>query len=301
MIWDVQYESVTKVTEEAINLVRHLDLSNRPWENGWGPPQSETDPLEAHPYLFIQYRHKGKPSEKGPLYDFFKTVQIPGNDANVNMPSPDNKRYPNPVIINEYAWLWLNRDGSTTTLTDRVYDVVFGENLSTKERIYQYNRHLGMLTEYWRTQRYCAGVMHFCGLAYSRPNEPRGQTSDHFIDITKLIFEPQFEKYVKPAFAPVGLMINFWEKNIQAGENLNIEIYAINDLDSAWNGPLTLTINKMDEVISSQVQQIAIGALDKLITINPVKMPSSKGEYQLIAKINFMGESIKSIREFSVK
>ncbi|HEX41339.1 MAG TPA: hypothetical protein ENN81_04675, partial [Phycisphaerales bacterium] len=69
-------------------------------------------------------------------------------------------------------------------------------------------RYLAALTEFWRAHRRCAGVLHFCGLGYSRPGfEERplgGATSDHFIDLEKLEFEPMFEQYVRDAFAPVG-------------------------------------------------------------------------------------------------
>ena len=34
VIWDAQNESCTPETGKAIRAVRHLDLSNRPWENG---------------------------------------------------------------------------------------------------------------------------------------------------------------------------------------------------------------------------------------------------------------------------
>ena len=52
VIWDGQNESFTDETGKAIQAVRHLDLSNRPWENGWAEPQSAADCVESHPYLF---------------------------------------------------------------------------------------------------------------------------------------------------------------------------------------------------------------------------------------------------------
>lgn len=300
VIWDAQNESVTNITGEAINMVRDMDLSNRPWENGWAIPQSETDPMEAHPYLFSRYRRRNVPGAKGPLADLLSSFQIPRNTAIDHMPPDDKKQYPNPIIINEYGWLWLNRDGSTTTLTDRVYDVAFGKNLTKEERIYQYTRNLGMLTEYWRAQRNCAGVLHFCGLGYSRPEEPRGQTSDNFIDIGNLTYEPQFIKYVRPAFAPVGLMINFWDKKIKPGEEKDISVYAINDLYDDWQGKLTLLILKEDQQINSEARDVTIPSLVLQVLNFHVKMPSKKGNYKLIAQLNLEGEQIKSIREFSV-
>ena len=54
VIWDGQNESLTDETGKAIQAVRHLDRSGRPWENGWSEPHSSTDLVESHPYLFIR-------------------------------------------------------------------------------------------------------------------------------------------------------------------------------------------------------------------------------------------------------
>jgi beta-galactosidase len=300
VIWDAQNESITDITGEAINMVRDMDLSNRPWENGWSPPQAATDPIESHPYLFGGYRRAGaKPPAKGPLSKL-NTVHIPDNDANDRYRPREEKRYSNPIIINEYAWLWLNRDGTTTTLTDRVYDVLFGENLTSGQRLDIYGRHLGIKTEYWRAHRLCAGVLHFCGLAYSRSEEPRGQTSDHFIDINILEYEPLFVKYVRPSFSPVGLMVNFWEQAVEPNQKFGIEVYVINDLDERWSGYLSLTLFRDGKEVSRTTRQVSIPNLERLITTFPIEMPFQHGEYQLEAEINYQGEAVKSIREFKV-
>jgi len=303
VIWDAQNESISEVIDDAINKVRGIDLSNRPWENGWSAPQADNDPVESHPYLFSRYRRGQAPSPRGPMADFFVNVQFPGNSAQSHLLPGDKTIYPNPLIINEYGWIWLNRDGSTTTLTDQVYDMAFGPNLTKDERIYLYTRHLGMLTEYWRAHRFCAGVLHFCGLGYSRPAEPRGQTSDNFIDINNLIYEPQFVKYVKPAFSPVGLMIDFWDINLQSGRSgitMGLEVYVINDLDSQWEGPLTLTLNAENGATSSQKKSILLPPFERNIFTFPLFIQEGPGKYLLEAEINYQGEIVKSIREFTV-
>lgn len=302
VIWDAQNESITDITGQAINMVRDIDLSNRPWDNGWSAPAGENDPIETHPYLFIRYRRPGvEPSDRGALADLLSEVQIPGNGPNERDRAEGQEPYGNPILINEYAWLWLNRDGSTTTLTDRVYDVVFGKDLTTEQRFNLYAKNLGILTEYWRAHRLCAGVLHFCGLGYSRPEEPRGQTSDHFIDIKNLEYEPNFVKYVKPSFAPVGLMINFWEKSVPGGINTDLKVYVINDLESAWSGPLKLTIRKDNNVISELSNEINIPGFERTIQSFPVEMPLEEGAYELIAEIEYNGEPVRSIRDFEVR
>lgn len=304
VIWDAQNESVTNVTGKAIKQVRDMDLSGRPWDNGWSAPVSEHDPIESHPYLFRRY-FKGNPrvdapSEKGPLADLLHSPLVPDNGPNQHDPPPTG-RYKNPIIINEYAWLWLNRDGSTTTLTDRVYDAAFGKDLTTEQRFNIFARHLGILTEYWRAHRKAAAVMHFCGLGYSRPREPRGQTSDHFIDIKNLTYEPQFVKYVKPAFSPVGLMIHFWDKTIFPGAEKEIEVYVINDTGTDWQGKLTLQIQQEGQQVTGQEREITVQALEREIIKFEIIMPSETGNYQLTAKINFQNEPVISMREFIIE
>ena len=46
------------MTGEAIQQVRGLDYSNRPWDNGYGEAQSPGDSFESHPYLFSNAKFK---------------------------------------------------------------------------------------------------------------------------------------------------------------------------------------------------------------------------------------------------
>lgn len=300
VIWDAQNESITPETGGAIELVRKMDLSNRPWENGWEAPQAAGDTYEAHPYLFSKYRSENSepPSEDGALAGLLADEPKPTNDANSH--TSKDTIFKNPIIINEYAWLWLNRNGTTTTLTDRVYDVAFGENITKEKRIDLYTKNLAMLTEYWRTQRECAGVLHFCGLAYSRSEEPRGQTSDHFIDIENLIYEPKFVEQVKPAFAPVGLMIDFWDKQISASDINEIEVVMINDLNKPWSGILQYSFFSGDDELQQQQKEVTLKPFEKSVIVFESELPSESGDYRLEAKITFDGQPVTSSREFTI-
>ena len=88
------------------------------WENGWAEPQSPTDCVESHPYLFIRMYLRKTPFR---LSEMPKVSGVPRlNDA--------QRKLKVPIIINEYCWLWLNRDGSPTCLTDKVYETAAGYN-----------------------------------------------------------------------------------------------------------------------------------------------------------------------------
>lgn len=305
VIWDAQNELVSTETGPAIQEVRSLDLSNRPWENGWSDPIEEDDPIESHPYHFMKYRNKGTVEpEEGYKKNFFSAIRRPDNDVNAMSKKVRETgiMFENPVIINEYGWLWLNRDGTPTTLTDRVYDLFWdGSNLTTQERFYIYARHLAMLTEYWRAHRQAAGILHFCGLGYSRPNLPRGQTSDHWINIEDLVFEPYFYKYVKPSFSPVALMIDLWEKTYMKGENIEVPVFVINDLETVFDQEVKLNLILNDMIIETFKQKVSVGSYEVSVISFNIELPKNLGDYQLSAEIIYKDDKVFSLRDIPVK
>lgn len=297
VIWDAQNETITHETGIAIGNVRHLDLSGRPWDNGYSEPQKETDSNETHPYLFNRYREH-KPAPDGPLAEFLSEPQIPQNGPTAkNLSKLNFDDYP--TIINEYGWLWLNRDGTTTTLTDEVYINMLGPESTTEQRLDVYARYLAALTEYWRSHRLCAGILHFCGLGYSRSEEPRGQTSDHFIDLENLIFEPLFERYVKDAFSPIGIMIDEWKNTYEADSTFDVPIAVINDLYKNYEGTVTLKILDGDTVVFSESIGVFVSVNGRSVVNIRVNIPKNESIYRLIAEIQLKdGEAVQSVREF---
>ncbi len=128
VISDAQNESSTDETGKAIHAVRQLDLSGRPWENGWAGPQSTVDCVESHPYLFSRVWAGEKP---------FKLSMMP-EISGVPYLNDRQKQPRVPIIINEYDWLWLKRDGTPTCLTDKVYETILGsDNTLEKQGIFR--------------------------------------------------------------------------------------------------------------------------------------------------------------------
>lgn len=301
VIWDAQNESVTDITGDALTMVRGLDLSNRPWENGWAAPRSESDPIESHPYLYTHFLGpKEVPKPDDLLSYFYDTIRVPNNDPNERDPAPDGTYYGNPILINEYCWLWMNRDGSPTRLTEAVYENAFGKNLDRDQMFEIYARHLALMTEYWRAHRLAAGVQHFCGLGYSRPEEPRGETSDNFTDIDSLLFEPNFLKYVRPAFSPLGLMLEQWEQSLLPGRVYHRKIYLFNDLEESWSGAVEVFFESEGQKTEAFTLQVSTGAFERIIKGVNFKTPSEPGTYDLVAEINYKGEKVRSVREISI-
>lgn len=301
VIWDAQNETVSEESGKAIRKVRSLDLSNRPWDNGFSPPQAETDPIESHPYLFYNYFRGEKPSARGYMADFFDTLRRPHNDPNEHVPKKDGSRYENAVIINEYDWLWINRDGTPTTLTDKVYSTLWGNDLTPDERRRIRAENVGILTEYWRCHRRCAAIMHFCGLTYSRSVEPRGQTSDIFLDVEQLTIDPFLLRYVKPKFAPVCNMIDWWERSTDGGSELRLPVHIINDYPHDWSGGLSLQLLRSGDVVINEEQQISLESFGKKVVDFTIKIPEKPGEYQLISTVVLPTDTVRSYRSFSVQ
>ncbi len=299
VIWDAQNESHTDQTGKALQAVRHLDLSNRPWENGWAEPQEPIDCVESHPYLFIRGWTGQKPFR---LKEMPTVSGVPSLNAN-------QKKLSVPIVINEYGWLWLDRDGNPTCLTDKVYESLLGGHSTAEQRRLLHARYLAALTEFWRCHRQCAGVLHFCGLTYSRPGDkPRpegGATSDHFIDLEKLTFEPKFAEYVREAFNPVGLMLDFWAEEVPCGAEQPLRVFVINDLYKDWSGTVRLRMMQGDRQVSAQTQTCKVAALGREIVGLKATMPTEPGNYTMIAEleelVNGRAEPIRSLRDFKAK
>jgi hypothetical protein len=197
VIWDASNETHWDfLRQKLVPSVRGLDLSGRPWENGYQQPDAPGDPYEVHPYRFGSYVF-GKPP-------YFQMSDLDLAAQKV----PDDWRSRHAAIINEYDWLWLHRDGTPTELTRKVYDTILGPDATPDERRALWAYSMAGLTEFWRAGRQHAGVLY---LAYLDGDMPHAFTCDNFRDVARLEFDPQFEDYIGQAFKPLGVYVDFWQ------------------------------------------------------------------------------------------
>jgi len=293
VIWDAQNESITPETGKAIQAVRGLDLSNRPWDNGWSEPQGPGDCVEAHPYMFIRAWSGKEPFH---LSEIAKMSGVPSLRK-------EQQKLPCAIIINEYGWLWLTRDGQPTCLTDKVYASLLGPDATVEQRRVLYARYLAAKTEFWRCHRECAGVLHFCGLGYSRPGDkPRpegGATSDHWTDLEKLSFEPNFERFMRDAFNPVGVMLDFWADELAAGAKQEVKVCVINDLYAEWRGKVHLKVLAGDKVLSTVSQDCTVAPLGREVLTFTLAAPAEPGAYAVAAELDDgKAAPVRSLRDF---
>jgi hypothetical protein len=277
-VWDANNETKDdSFATKIIPAVRPLDLSNRPWENSYNTPAGAIDPVEDHPYLMFS-GYMGKLT-----FGMTNLETMDGKPRPGSLPS--DKHAP---IINEYGWLWLNRDGSPTRLTENVYAQIMGANVTARERLDMYAYLLSGKTEFWRAHRAYAGIVHFVYLTCSYPGV---YTADHFSDVTQLKLDPAFADYMGEAFKPLGLYINFFQPTLQAGASRSFQVMMVNDDDQPRKGILSLSLKSAVGGNLTHVEQpFEIEALGNATFSIPLSAPSKPGKYTLKAEAEISGK-----------
>jgi beta-galactosidase len=268
VIWDACNETNADIMGETIiPAVRPLDLSNRPWDNGYNFPVDPNDPIEDHPY------HIGIEGIKTRNYTEFDGMT---GGKSVNSPHPSAHA----VIANEYGWLWVNRDGSPTQLTEGVYQKLTPGGTAA-DRIAMNIYMVAALTEYFRCNRNFAGILHFVYLTSSYPG---AFTADHFQDVVNLKFQPGFEDYIQNAFNPLGVYIHYWHPTLEAAKLKNFGIMMINDEYETRKGRLVLTLETKDgKELGRAETRFEIPALGQQSYKMRINVPDITGKAQLKA------------------
>lgn len=286
-IWDANNESYDAVfNEKVIPAVRSLDLSNRPWENSYNLPAGPDDPVEDHPYLFIR-NTEGKENFK-----ITELENMSGTGNNLSTPSA------HAVLLNEYGWLWLNRDGTPTVLTPKVYELLLGKDASPKDRLALWAYLLAGKTEFWRAHRNYTGVIHF---VYLTSCYEGAYTCDNFQDVKSLTLEPHFADYVRESFKPLGVYLNFWQPKLKPAEGHQFTVMMVNDAYERAEGNLSLTLeNESGEAVARASQKFSIPALGAETYLLDLAVPKVQGNFMLKAEAKAGSEPTLSRRKVTV-
>jgi hypothetical protein len=192
-----------------------------------------------------------------------------------------------PCVINEYSYLWLNRDGTPTELTKPYYNAVLGVNATADQRRELYARYLAAVTEYWRATRSCIGILYPFGLAGVIEG---GATSDNWIDVPQLQWDAHFKKFVPDAFAALGVCAELWKTeytiNSWAGTQADFNVAIINDLDSSFRDYFVVRIMKGDSVLSSTQYRYDVQPFEIARTPVKIELPKMAGDYEVITELN---------------
>jgi hypothetical protein len=268
-IWDANNETFDPIFgEKIIPAVRALDLSNRPWENSYNPPVGPDDPVEDHPYEFSGMARRGGP-------EFSMTTFERPNGKAPGAPTG------HALILNEYGWTWLNRDGSPTELTKDLYPRLLPPTATADDRLAMNAYLLAGITEFWRAYRQYAAVLHF---VYLMSSGPLGYTADHFRDVEKLELEPHFRDYMSHAFAPLGVYLSYWQPKLAAGRQ-TFQVMLVNDEYTAAAGTLTLSLHsKSGEETARALAPFQLGSLGQTTLYISLDVPNTPGDFLLQAE-----------------
>jgi beta-galactosidase len=273
VVWDANNETKDDIFgEKIIPAVRHLDLSRRPWENSYNPPVADIDPVEDHPYLMIG-------GGSGKLQ--FKMSDLESKDGKPRKGAlPSESHAP---LINEYGWLWLNRDGTPTRLTEKLYPQLMGTtNTTARQRLDLYSYLLAGKTEFWRAHRHYAGIVHFVYLTCSYPGV---YTADHFQDVRQLRLDAAFADYLGEAFKPLGVYLNFFQPELKAASAQEFKIMLVNDYDHPVKGTVVLTLeSSKGKVLARAEAPFQMAALGDAAVKLPLNVPTGDGACVLRAR-----------------
>ena len=278
-IWDANNETEDDVfAEKIIPAVRSLDLSNRPWENSYNGPQGPDDPVEDHPYEF-SYLMWGS----GPPFKPADLERMCGITENSARPPQGHA-----MVLNEYGLPWLDREGTPTRVSTKVYQFLLGPSSTAEERLALNAYLLAGLTEFWRAYRNYAGVLHF---VYLTCCFPKAMTGDHFRNVEALELEPNFKDYVSEAFKPLGVYLSFFEPTLEAGSKHRFLVMMINDEYTEAKGNLSLSLQGEDGAeIFRRDLRFAIPELGQQTYKFDVVIPDAPGKCMLRAAAYRKGE-----------
>jgi beta-galactosidase len=196
-------------------------------------------------------------------------------------PSAPTSKTGHALILNEYGWLWLNRDGTPTLLTQKLYPKLLGDKNTTENRFALQAYLLGGETEFWRAYRRYAGVLEF---VYLTASDPKGFTSDNFQNLQTLQLEPHFEKAMEQAFNPLGVYLNFWQPTLSTGQQRDYIIAMVNDEDRPRSGTLRLAFADADgKEAASEIVPFSLEPLGAQSYMVTLKAPAAPGQYSLQA------------------
>jgi hypothetical protein len=279
VVWDACNETLTPRTGQAISAVRDMDLSQRPWDDGYSKPNRPGDAVEDHPYQTLGQASPWDPSCLGSALDHQPALR------------------PKPVVINEYDTFWLQRNGDLTGGYASFFNTMQGPKATPEARRELLAYSGAAESEYWRARRDAAAVQWFCYLTYSRPG---AVTSDNFLDLRALKLEPHFVDYVSNAFAPLAVMIDDAPAQLAIGARREFQMIVTNDLYEPQKGTLALRLIDLSsgKEVGRTTVPFAVDALGQAVCRATLTMPGGSGSFMLSAELAPQhGSPVKSRRK----
>lgn len=192
-----------------------------------------------------------------------------------------------PQLVNEYGWMWLWRDGSPSKLTVKNYDYYLGPKATARERQELQAYWLQLQTEWLRSERSLAGVLHFCYLTNNY-----GFTGDGFVGpIARLQSSPML-RWFRHCFAPATVFINLTDERYTKhlaphapGSSLQFNLVGVNDGKEAVKGQVRLRLlDSQGKEVKQEHATVQITAYgDQLVPV-AFQLPDKADGYLLLAE-----------------
>lgn len=314
IIWDAMNESRHDfIGNELIPKLSKLD-STRIWDVGYMNERdlslNEMDEPHYYPLLVTQRKDKQKLLESRLNYRFGKLFY-----ENAYL---DRSRYSSvPQVINEYGWMWMNRDGTPAFLTkartdpddklpqkhyfkpmnewenieDRTighFEYFLGADANSKDRWDFQAYYIQLQTEALRSRRYMAGVQ---GFSYLTSN--KGYTGDWFLNPIKDLIPSETLKWQFHCYAPFAVFIDEEDgrylknpKKFTPGKDHVFKLFGINDTSFDQNGKgLLKLIDAEGNVVVKEFFDVKIAPhFEQNIAVNIV-LPERPGGYLLLSEL----------------
>jgi hypothetical protein len=105
----------------------------------------------------------------------------------------------------------------------------------------------------------------------------------------------------KAAFAPVGVMADFWADTLPPGEDREIPVILTNDLGQTQQGRVRLRLLRGGKTVHSATMAATVEPWGQATLRFKVAMPNEPGEYRLEASLGGgFPEKIRSLRDFKI-
>jgi hypothetical protein len=315
IIWDAMNESRHEyIGNVVIPKLKKLDPT-RIWDAGYmnerNMSANEMDEPHYYPLIFSQRTGKEKVEQRRLNYRFGKLFYK-------NRTLERAKYSPVPQLVNEYAWLWMDRDGTPSFISkgrtdpdDRLpqkhyfrpmnewknekdrtighFEYFLGPDADNKDRWDFQAYYIQLQTEELRSRRYIAGLMSFTYLTFNK-----GYTGDWFLNPIKDLIPGISLKWQFHCFSPFAIFIDLEDGRYLAnpiifepGKYQEIILFGINDTSVEKKGLVILKIIDTDNnIVSKETFNITIDPhFEELSAVN-ILLPEKSGGYLLMSELS---------------
>lgn len=281
-IWDAINENWDSyIGNTLIPELKKLDPT-RLWDVGYMTAEhmalDEMD--EPHPYQMYGMRED--------FDEYYTKNPFPLGDLQHRTDSIDAFRSSSAVqLVNEYAWIWLWRDGRPAKLTERNFAFSLGKDASPEQRFEMQAYWFQLETEWLRAERAFAGVLGFCYLTNNY-----GFTGDWFEGSVKDLHPSPTLNWQQHCFAPSAVFIDLTDERYtrhlpprQPGSWMAFNLVGVNDYDAPVSGDVVVKMldSQGSEVNRRQIS-ITIPPYGKQIAPIAMQIPNESGGYLMLAE-----------------